>query len=240
MTVLRLAEGDLARLRAHKLAPDFYRQDAIAVARGLLGCALVHGERAGVVVETEAYLGPHDLASHARFGPTARNRVMFGPGGVAYVYLCYGVHEMMNVVTGREGEAGAVLIRAVAPVSDVLADVLAGVPDDVAVGRGPGKVTRALAIDRTLTGRPLDGDELYVASWQEVPAEAIARGPRIGVAYAGAWAARRLRFAIAGHPSVSRPAPTGKDREAIAEARARARSSSGSSGASSSQAPRRR
>lgn len=188
-----------AELRRARLPAAFFRDDPVTVARGLLGCALVHGERAGIIVETEAYFGPEDRASHARFGPTARNRVMFGPGGVAYVYLCYGVHEMFNVVSGRDGEAGAVLVRAIAPLS--------GLPDDPAIGRGPGKLTRALAIDRRLTGLALDGDTLFVAAWQPVPARAIATGPRIGVGYAGPWAARRLRFAIAGHPSVSRPVP---------------------------------
>ncbi len=189
----------IAGLLRARLPAAFFVDDHATVARRLLGCALVHRARAGMIVETEAYLGPQDRASHARFGPTARNRVMFGPGGVAYVYLCYGVHEMFNVVSGRDGDAGAVLVRAIAPLS--------GLPDDPAIGRGPGKLTRALAIDRALTGRALDGDELFIAAWHAVRPRAIATGPRVGVAYAGAWAARRLRFAIAGHPSVSRPAP---------------------------------
>src|SRR5689334_3320473 len=107
--------ASLERLRARMLPPRFYRRSSPVVARALLGCALVHRDRAGTIVETEAYLGPEDLASHARFGPTARTSVMFGPGGVSYVYLCYGVHEMFNIVTGDEGEPGAVLVRAVAP-----------------------------------------------------------------------------------------------------------------------------
>ena len=193
--------ADVGALRRARLPAAFFQREHAEVARGLLGRALVHGERAGVIVETEAYLGPEDLASHARFGPTARNRVMFGPGGVAYVYLCYGVHEMFNVVTGQDGEAGAVLIRAVAP--------LVGLDDDPAVGRGPGKLTRALGLHRGLSGRALDGDELFVAAWDEVAPRAVASGPRVGVDYAGPWARRRLRFAIAGHPSVSRPAPGG-------------------------------
>ncbi len=192
----------LAGLRRARLPAGFFQDDHAAVARGLLGCALVHGDRAGLIVETEAYLGPADQASHARFGPTARNRVMFGPGGVAYVYLCYGVHEMFNVVSGRDGDAGAVLIRAIAP--------LHGLADDPAIGRGPGKVTRALGLDRSLTGRALDGDELFVAATADAGAVAVARGPRVGVDYAGRWAARLLRFAIAGHPAVSRPAPRGR------------------------------
>ncbi|MBZ0235081.1 MAG: DNA-3-methyladenine glycosylase, partial [Deltaproteobacteria bacterium] len=105
----------------------WYARATAVVARELLGCALVHGERAGVIVETEAYLGPEDLASHARFGRTARNAVMFDAPGVSYVYLCYGVHEMFNIVARGKAVAGAILVRAVAP--------LAGLPDDMRVAR---------------------------------------------------------------------------------------------------------
>jgi DNA-3-methyladenine glycosylase len=186
----------IADLRTRRVPPSFYRRDPATVARALLGCALVRGDRAGVIVETEAYLGPEDLASHARFGPTARTSVMFGPGGVSYVYLCYGVHEMMNIVTGKDGEPGAVLLRGLAP--------LVGLPADPAVGRGPGKLTRALGIHRSGDDRvSLDGDRFFVAHWER-PA-AIAVGPRIGVDYAGACAERPLRYWIDGHPSVSRP-----------------------------------
>lgn len=190
-----MAAPTLAALRAGRLPLTWYRRDTAAVARALLGCALVHGERAGLIVETEAYLGPEDAASHARFGATARSAVMFGPGGVTYVYLCYGVHEMFNIVARGRGPAGAVLVRAVAP--------LFGLGDDPAIGRGPGKLTRALGLTRAHSGQPLDRAELFVARWQAVRAAAVTRGPRIGVAYAGAWAAEPLRFAIAGHPAVS-------------------------------------
>jgi DNA-3-methyladenine glycosylase len=184
-------------LRAQRLPSAFYQRDVATVARALLGTALVKGDRAGVIVETEAYLGPEDLASHARFGPTARTSVMFGPGGVSYVYLCYGVHEMFNIVAGKDGQPGAVLIRALAP--------LRGVGDDPAVARGPGKLTRALGLSRADDRQSLDGDSLFVARWQRVPSTRLAVGPRIGVDYAGACAARPLRFWIDGHPSVSRP-----------------------------------
>jgi DNA-3-methyladenine glycosylase len=185
----------VAELRDRRVPLSFFRRDPATVARALLGCALVRGDRAGVIVETEAYLGPDDLASHARFGPTARTAVMFGPGGVSYVYLCYGVHEMMNIVTGRDGEPGAVLLRGLAP--------LVGLAADAGVGRGPGKLTRALGIHRSGDDRvTLDGDHLFVARWEKP--RAIAVGPRVGVDYAGACAERPLRFWIDGHPSVSR------------------------------------
>ena len=187
---------DLGRDR---LPQAFFARDATAVARALLGCVLVHRRRAGVIVETEAYVGPHDLACHARFGPTKRTSVMFGPGGVAYVYLCYGIHEMFNIVTGGEGDGEAVLVRAIAP--------LRGLGDDPTVGRGPGKVTRALGIDRRHDRRDLARGALYVARGEPPPAVGV--GPRVGVAYAGAWADAPLRFwwqeqGGGRHPSVSR------------------------------------
>lgn len=185
-----------AGLERARLPAAFFADDSASVARKLIGCALVHRDRAGLIVETEAYLGPEDLASHARFGPTARTSVMFGPGGVSYVYLCYGIHELFNIVTGPAGEGQAVLIRAIAP--------YLGLPDDTAVGRGPGKVTRALGLDRRHDRRDLARGDLFVAA-AVVPGR-IARGPRVGVAYAGAWANRPLRFWWRDHPAVSRPA----------------------------------
>ncbi len=184
----------IAELSAHRLPASFFRRDAITVAKDLIGTALVHRRRAGMIVETEAYMGPDDAASHARFGPTARTSVMFGPGGVSYVYLCYGIHQMFNIVTGEAGDGQAVLIRAVAP--------LVGLPDDPAVGRGPGKVTTALALDRRHDRRDLARGALYVAKHERPPA--IASGPRIGVAYAGEWASRPWRFWWKDHPAVSR------------------------------------
>ena len=185
----------LAALRAARLPAAWFQRAAAVVARALIGCALVHGRRAGVIVETEAYGGPEDLASHARFGPTKRAAVMFGPGGVTYVYLCYGVHEMFNLVTGAAGAGQAVLIRAVAP--------LVGLGHDAAVGRGPGKVTRALRLSRAQDRRDLARGALFVAPALAVPRRDIAVGPRIGVAFAGAWADRPLRFWWRGHASVS-------------------------------------
>lgn len=180
-----------------RLSARFFCQPSEALARALLGKTLVHAGRSGTIVETEAYLGPEDLASHARFGPTARNRVMFGPGGVAYVYLCYGVHEMLNVVSGRDGEPGAVLVRALEPG--------AGLGSDPSVARGPGKLTRALGLSRAHNGIDLRGDpRLFIAGGRRVRDPDVATGPRIGVAYAGAWAGAPLRFWIAGHPAVSR------------------------------------
>lgn len=187
----------IAQLRAQRLPLSFFRRDTRTVARALLGTALVHGDVAGMIVETEAYLGPEDLASHARFGPTSRTSVMFGPGGVTYVYLCYGVHEMFNIVTGVDGTPGAVLVRALAP--------LVGLRDEPGIARGPGKLTRALGLDRTHDRRALDDDTLFIARWKRIAPRDVAVGPRVGVDYAGRWAKEPLRFTIARHPSVSRP-----------------------------------
>jgi DNA-3-methyladenine glycosylase len=205
-----MAAATIEELSRARLPAELFAGDARTVAKKLLGCALVHRDRAGIIVETEAYVGPHDLACHARFGPTARTSVMFGPGGVSYVYLCYGIHQMFNIVTGAPGDGQAVLVRAVAP--------YVGLPDDPSLGRGPGKVTQLLQRDRRHDRRDLAVGDLFVAAALAPPR--IARGPRIGVAYAGAWADKPLRFWWRDHPAVSKP--TG--RSPVTPPRRRARS----------------
>ncbi|HTE51829.1 MAG TPA: DNA-3-methyladenine glycosylase [Kofleriaceae bacterium] len=183
---------------AERLSRRFFARPADVVAHALIGQVLVCGERAGIVVETEAYLGPDDKASHARFGATARTSVMFGPGGVSYVYLIYGMYDMFNIVTGRDGEGQAVLVRAAHPERGI-----AGGP---AAAAGPGKLCRAFGISRArhhgvdLTASP----ELFLARGSRVARARVARGPRIGIDYAGEWAPVPLRFWLAGHPAVSR------------------------------------
>lgn len=167
------------------MAPEFWRAGGtVARARALLGKRLVRtvgGERAAWrITEVEAYDGVRDLACHAARGRrTPRTEVMFRPGGVWYVYLCYGMHEMLNLVVGPEGYPAAVLIRGLEGVS------------------GPGRVTRRLGIGRSLNGvaaTPANG--LHVEEAVEAgPRRAIRSGPRIGVAYAGpVWAAKPWRF----------------------------------------------
>ena len=168
------------------------------VARDLLGTLLVHelpdGPRVGRVVETEAYVGPDDGGSHARRGNTKRTWPMFGPPGRAYVYLIYGMHHCLNVVTEVEGYPAAVLIRAL--------EAVEGLPGP---GSGPGRLCRLMAIDRRHNARDLTGPPLYF-----LPAEAriaegqIAQGSRIGIDYAGDWAAKPWRFWVADSPAVSR------------------------------------
>ena len=185
------------------LSLDWFGRDTLEVARDLLGKVLVReldGERlTGRLVEVEAYCGPHDLAAHSARGLTPRTRVMYGPPGHAYVYLIYGLHHCLNFVTRPEGEPQAVLVRALQP--------------GPGVGRasGPGLVCRALAIDRSLNGRPLVPPDLYVADdgLQVDPASVVA-GPRVGVAYAGEWAERpwRFRLTVPAPPAASRRPPS--------------------------------
>ena len=167
------------------LSREFFDRPADRVARDLLGSLLVvRGPRGRltrhVVCETEAYLGAHDLACHAARGLTPRTAVMFGPAGVWYVYLCYGMHWMLNVVAGPEGVPAAVLIR--------------GVGGHI----GPGRLTRALGIDARHNGRPAARPTgLWFEPGRPVPPRLVTRTPRIGVGYAGAWAQEPLRFVVA-------------------------------------------
>ncbi len=182
----------------HKLPRAFYDRDTIAVARDLLGKCLVHRtprvERIGQIVEVEAYLGPHDLAAHSSKGLTERTKIMFGPPGHAYVYLIYGMHNCMNVVTEREGHASAVLLRAVQPVKNLTGRT-----------QGPGLLCRALHIDRRLNGHDLLSDNLFIAQPETSDRHVIVKRPRIGVDYARHWAKRLLRFYIKGNSYISRP-----------------------------------
>jgi DNA-3-methyladenine glycosylase len=186
--------------------------------------------RVGRIVEVEAYIGEQDLASHARFGRTARNAVMYGPPGIAYVYLVYGMYDCLNIVTETEGSAAAVLVRAVEPLAG-LASMRAARqqltaerrrargPDGVTAGRGvadhrlasgPGLVAAAFGITRADTGRdlcdPMSTLRLEAAPPDE-PAPAVAETRRIGIDYAGEpWTSRPWRFVVTGHRSVSGPA----------------------------------
>lgn len=165
------------------LPPSFFDRPAAKVARDLLGKNLVRRigkmRTALAVTETEAYEGVHDLASHSSKGRTARTEVMFGPPGRFYIYRIYGIHWMLNIVTGKVGDASAVLIRGIEGVS------------------GPGRVAASMAIDASFHGReaiPKTG--LWFANTSESAAKhRIHSTPRIGVDYAGPiWAAKKLRF----------------------------------------------
>jgi len=189
----------------------FFARPSEIVAPALLGALIIteiDGFRtAGRIVETEAYVGPSDEASHAagRIGQTARNAVMFGEPGVAYVYRSYGIHWCLNVVTNERGFPAAVLIRAIEPVSGIetMRRRRALPPDapDPAVGRGPGNLTRALGITGALDGHRLDQPPLIIARDSAIPQSAIAAGPRICISRATDWP---LRFWVRGNAAVSR------------------------------------
>jgi DNA-3-methyladenine glycosylase len=195
-----------------KLNSDFYnRPDVVKIAKELIGKVLVtqFGEvlTSGRIVETEAYAGVIDRASHAYGGRrTARTAVMYNEGGVAYVYLCYGIHYLFNVVTNVQNTPHAILIRAIEPIEGIPA-MLARTGKKLAdntLTRGPGNVSKALGIHLKHTGWSLLSDELYIASDDFKPRKSdIIATPRIGVDYAGEDAKLPYRFILNGNPYVS-------------------------------------
>jgi DNA-3-methyladenine glycosylase len=209
----RVAAPAGAATLAPPLPRSFYLQPTLVVARRLLGKVLVHetadGLSAGRIVETEAYRGPADRAAHSRGGHrSARNEVMYGPPGRAYVYFVYGMHHCVNVVTQAADVPEAVLIRALEPVAGVaLMRARRALPDapEWRLCRGPGALCQALAIDRDENGADLRRARLTVRRAPEVPARLVLRTPRVGVDYAGGHAARPWRFVVATSPAVSGP-----------------------------------
>ena len=196
------------------MKPDraFFEGDTAALARRLLGCTLwrrtPEGLCGGRIVETEAYCGETDAACHSykRRSPEGRTSVMYGPGGFAYVYLIYGMHCCMNVVSAPEGRPEAVLLRALEPVAGV-EHMRARRPKakkDTELCSGPGKLCAALGIDRGCYGLDLLGDELFLTLGEALPPEKIGVSPRVGVDYAGEDAARPWRFFEIGNPNVSK------------------------------------
>lgn len=189
------------------LERSFYARPARDVARSLIGTLVVstvEGKRtAGRIVETEAYVGPDDPASHAaeRIGRTARNSPMFGPPGTAYVYLSYGIHWCLNAVTNQEDHPGAVLIRALEPVADLAAMRRRRGTPDRDLARGPGRLCQALGVTGVFNSHPLDQPPLLFLEAPSVPPDAIAAGPRIGISRATDWP---LRFTLRDSPYLSR------------------------------------
>jgi DNA-3-methyladenine glycosylase len=202
------SEKSLPFLAIVKLPRSFYEQNTIDVAKQLLGKYLIrkhaNGDTVGRIVETEAYVGPHDLACHASKGRTARTEVMFGPAGRAYVYFIYGFYNMLNLVTEANDYPAAVLIRAVEPMEGIelmKARRNSGVLRNLA--SGPGKLCQAFAIDRSLNGADLRGDILYVEGRGD-PVPKFKATPRIGVDYAGKWKSKPYRFLVRGSEFVSK------------------------------------
>jgi DNA-3-methyladenine glycosylase len=175
-----------------RIGRRFFEQPATDVARGLLGTIMVRdvgaARRRARIVETEAYLGPADLASHSSKGRTRRTEVMFGPAGRAYVYFIYGMHQMLNVVTGEQGKAHAVLLRAAEPLDGWEADLT-----------GPGRLARAFAITAADNGQDLTGDGIHFIADRDYRPR-VFRSRRVGIDYAGRWKHRLLRFIDVNNP----------------------------------------
>lgn len=192
-----------------KLPRSFYSRSTVDVASGLIGKVLVRrldGRKlAGKIVETEAYVGPHDLACHASRGHTPRTAIMFGPPGYAYVYMIYGFYFCLNVVTEAEGYPAAVLIRAVEPMENVdLMRRLRNNPEqETSVASGPGKLCMAMSIDKRLNGEDLLGKKMWIEDRKLDPGK-IGTSPRVGVDYAGEFKDKPWRFFLDGNPHVSR------------------------------------
>ena len=192
-----------------KLSRSFYSRSALDVASDLLGKALVRrfGRRnlIGKIVETEAYVGPHDLACHASKGHTPRTSVMFGPPGHAYVYMIYGFYFCLNVVTEPIGYPAAVLIRAVEPLEsvDLMRELRNNPVQETNIASGPGKLCMAMSIDRQLNGADLLGTTIWIEDRKLDPGP-IRTSPRVGVDYAGEYREKPWRFFVEGSPHVSR------------------------------------
>ena len=192
-----------------KLKRQFFQRPTLEVARNLLSKVLVRRIRgrnlAGKIVETEAYVGPHDLACHASKGKTSRTSIMFEEGGCAYVYMIYGFYFCLNAVTEAEDYPAAVLIRAVEPLDHLnVMRKFRKYPDrDTNIASGPGKLCMAMGIDKTLNGEDLTGDTLWIED-RRLEVGRIIASPRIGVDYAGEYKDKPWRFYVEGNPHVSR------------------------------------
>lgn len=177
-----------------RLNQSFYNQPTLKVARELLGNFLIHkvGNKKiiGQITETESYIGPNDLASHASKGKTKRTEIMFGDPGYWYVYLIYGMYYCLNIVTEHKNYPAAVLIRSVKPIS--------GLPDKIKTD-GPGKLSREFKIDKKTNGQPGFGHKtkLWIEINKSKPAKLnIKKAPRIGIEYAGKYKGKLWRFYI--------------------------------------------
>ena len=202
---------------ARRLQRRFFRRDPVTLARALLGRRLVRRlgtglELAGRIVETEAYLGIPDRAAHSFGGRcTERNRSMWLDGGHVYVYFTYGMHWLLNIVSEREGQPTACLIRALEPLDgaeDMRRNRAGKIPldrlKDTDLCSGPAKLTEALRINGNLDGLDLvSGEELYLERGRSMTADRIVTNTRIGVTYAREWAKKPLRFYVRDNPNVS-------------------------------------
>lgn len=206
---MRRRDAEARRLKT-VLPRSFYDRPTLIVAEELLGRVLVHrtasGVASGMIVEVEAYIGEDDPACHAAPGPTRRNEPLYGPPGVAYVYLNYGIHYLVNAVTEAEGHPAAVLIRALEPIDGIALMTKRRAPGGGSVPvqdlcRGPGNLTRALGITLAENRLDLTSSQLCIEDRGRIP-ESVAWGPRIGIRVG---VERPWRCWVPGNPSVSGP-----------------------------------
>ena len=201
------AARNARRPRGAVLQRDFYARETEIVARHLLGCILecrtADGVTSGRIVETEAYIGEHDLACHAAAGRTRRTEPLYGPPGIAYVYFIYGVHWCFNAVTRAEGQPSAVLVRAIEPVKgiELMRARRSAAKRDVDLTNGPGKLCAALGIGPSHNALPLDRPPILIRPGDAVPDHDVVITPRIGISEAADWP---LRWFIADNPWVSK------------------------------------
>ena len=206
MTVV--ASSPRRKLHAATLPPEFYDRPTELVARDMLGaileCRTREGIASGRIVETEAYLGEHDLACHAAAGRTARTDPLYGPPGIAYVYFIYGMYWCFNAVTRAAGEPSAVLVRALEPLSGIeLMRERRNLRSRrvVDLTNGPGKLCRALGIEGRHNRRALQGPPLLIRRGSDVPREAVTVTPRVGISRSAEWP---LRWIVSDSPYVSK------------------------------------
>ncbi len=176
-----------------KLDRNFYARPTLTVARDMLGKYLHFHGKIGRIVETEAYLGPEDLASHARFGPKGRSRIMFGPAGYSYVYLTYGMYHMLNIIAEGEGVPGGVLIRAIEPIEGI-----------EGATNGPGRLTRSLGITLIDNGTDLTVSPTFYLEDRGDKIMQIVEAKRVGIDYAGEYRDKPWRFFIKDNSFVSK------------------------------------
>jgi DNA-3-methyladenine glycosylase len=202
--------GSRPRSQFHRgriLPRDFYDRETEVVARAMLGTVLEHdtddGIASGIIVETEAYIGEHDLACHAAVGRTARTEKLYGPPGLAYVYFIYGMYWCFNAVTRAEGLPSAVLVRALEPLDgiDLMHKRRPRIKSDVELTNGPGKLCTALGITGTSNGKVLQRRPLVIREGEEVPDDDVDVTARIGITKSADWP---LRFIVRGNRYVSR------------------------------------
>jgi DNA-3-methyladenine glycosylase len=206
-----MTQNAAPRARRSRVTPplprEFYDRDTERVARDLLGaileCKTADGIAAGRIVETEAYLGEHDLACHAVAGRTSRTAPLYGPPGIAYVYLIYGMYWCFNAVTRAEHEPSAVLVRAIEPLCgiDLMRRRRPKVRRDVDLTNGPGKLCLALGIDASHNRKPLDRGPLVVRAGDAILDRDVTVTPRIGITQSADWP---LRWFVTNNPYVSK------------------------------------